>query len=99
MKAIVNVHKASNQSRNNGLTFRVKEVLSTIVALEIPSNEMGIDLTTDFSFREVFIVDFENELKIAYKDLTGGFDLRTFDNLCAYADNKGMRYKKSYEIA
>jgi len=99
MKAIVNVNKGSSQARNNGLTFRVKEVLSTIIALEIPSNEMGLDLTTDFSFREVFIVDFENELKIAYKDLTSGFDLRTFDNLCVYAENKGMKYKKSYEIA
>jgi len=99
MEAIVNVNKGSSQAKNNGLTFRVKEILNSIIALEIPSEEMGLDLTTDFSFKEVFIVDFEKELEVAYKNLNSGYDLKTFDKLCAYADSKGMKYKKSYEIS
>jgi hypothetical protein len=61
MKAIVNVNKKSIQAKNNGLTFPVKEVLSTLIALDING------VTTDFSHKEVFIVDIKEEHAKAFQ--------------------------------
>lgn len=84
MKAIINVHKNSIQAKNNGLTFEVKEVLSSIVALDING------ITTDFSFKEVFIVDLINELQKARENRDWGSDNRTFANLQSYITIKGL---------
>ena len=63
MKAIVNVSKTSAYAKYNGLTFEVKEILpiSPIIALGIV-NESGITIVTDFHFKEVFIVDIQEEI-------------------------------------
>jgi CYTH domain-containing protein len=62
MKAIVNVNKNSHYVKFNGLTFEVKELLSKQVALLIPNVEFGKDITTDFGFKEVIIVDIVDEI-------------------------------------
>lgn len=62
MKAIVNVKKSSSFSKFNFLTFEVKEVLSAIVCLNINGNSV------DFSFGEVIIVNFQDELLNAWKE-------------------------------
>lgn len=51
----------------NGHTFEVKEILSTLVALQIPSRicEGRFD-TCDFSFDEVIIVDIDSEIQKAH---------------------------------
>jgi hypothetical protein len=55
MRAIVNVKKGSEYARFNNLTYEVKEVLSTLVALKIPSK--GNERIVDFAFNEIVIVD------------------------------------------
>lgn len=69
MKAIINTKKSSGLSHLNGKTFEVKEILSNIVALSIPSQicEGRFD-TCDFAFDEVIIVDIDAEVQKAYND-------------------------------
>ena len=68
MKAIINIkRKSSGFSYLNGHTFEVKEILSNLVAVQIPSQicEGKFD-TCDFTFDEVTIVDIDNEVQFAY---------------------------------
>lgn len=67
MKAIINTKKSSGMSHLNGHTFEVKEILSNLVALRIPSQicEGKFD-TCDFAFDEVIIVDIDAEVQKAY---------------------------------
>ena len=55
MKAILKVKKGSIYSMYNGLTFRVVQLMSNIIALDIDGK------TTDFSFGEVIIVYIDGE--------------------------------------
>ena len=60
MKAIVNVNKESQYAKLNGRTFPVKELLNSTICLNING------VSTDFSFKEVFIVDIEDEFLWVY---------------------------------
>ena len=55
MKAIINVQKGSAYAKYNGLTFEVRELMSSTIALDMNGQ------TTDFNFDEVLIVDLINE--------------------------------------
>lgn len=70
MKAIVNVPKANQYSRFNGLTFEVKDVTNITMGLlgldkNYPNNQ------TDFSFNEIIVVDLVKEISdnVPNKDL------------------------------
>lgn len=92
MKAIVNVKKSSYQAINNGLTFEVKELLDNIVAIDIPSKN-GFT-TTDFTFKEVLIVDIETELDIAFRNLYHGLEVSQYERLCKYVKQNNIKTKK-----
>ena len=66
MKAIVKVNKSSSCAKHNYLTFDVKEIVSrNLIALDING------VTTDFSPKEVIIVDFAKEINSRLnKDVT-----------------------------
>lgn len=79
MKAIINVNRKSVYSKLNGLTFDVKDVMSNLISLDING------IITDFTHKEVMIVDFANELQSAYNranwnssDMTLLFILRSY---------------------
>ena len=81
MKAILNVSKFNQYSKYNGLTFDVVELLRSMVALNIEGR------TTDFTFKEVIIVDIKNELSKAFNG--GEKTLQDFLRLRDYAvENK-----------
>lgn len=65
MKAIVKVSKTSSYSKFNGLTFEVEKLLPGMVALLIPNKEFNRNITTDFGYSEVVIVDVVKELEKA----------------------------------
>jgi hypothetical protein len=94
MRAIVKVNKESHYAKYNGLTFYVKEVLNQQVALLIPSIELERDVVTDFGFKEVIIVDINNELQIAYDNINWGCDKYTFSNLKTYCVANNIKYKQ-----
>lgn len=62
MKAIINVNKNSSYSHLNGLTFEVKDFLTKIVSMNVDGT------TTDFGYKELFIVDLKNEYENAAND-------------------------------
>ena len=76
----------------NGHTFEVKQILSNLVALSIPSQicEGRFD-TCDFSFDEVIIVDIDNEVQQAFDDYNWGNDNRTYFGLKFYCADKGIK--------
>lgn len=57
MKVIINVNQKSSYSYLNGRTFEIKELLSSMISVEIKG------ITIDFGFKEIFIVDIEKELE------------------------------------
>ena len=68
MKAIINIKRKSwGYSYLNGHTFEVKEILSHLVSVQIPSQICeGKFVTCDFAFDEVIIVDIDNEVQSQY---------------------------------
>ena len=98
MKAIVtNVRKESNYSKFNGLTFEVVGVLSSLIALSIP-DECGKLRTVDFSFNEVFIVDFEKELQKQFDiaNWYGGQERVKYANMESYKSKKEIICETTY---
>ena len=85
MKAIINTKKASGFSHLNGRTFKVKEVFTSFVALEIPSQicEGRFD-TCDFNHNEILIVDIDTEVQKAYDDFSWGSDNKRYIKLKDY---------------
>jgi hypothetical protein len=85
MKAIINTKKTSGFSYLNGCTFNVKEVFTSFVAIEIPSQicEGKYD-TCDFNHNEVLIVDIDAEVQRAYDDYNWGNDNRRYIKLKDY---------------
>ena len=67
MKAIVNVSKSSAYAEYNGHTFEVSELLSMGFSLNING------VNTDFSFKEVLIVDVFREKKLITEKHMGIF--------------------------
>ena len=93
MKAIITgVKKSSGFAYLNGHTFEVKEILSNIVALSIPSKIIdGKFDTCDFSHEEVTIVDIDNEVQQAYNDFCWGNDNSTYIRLKNYCIVKSIK--------
>jgi len=88
MKAIITgVKKSSGFHYLNGLTFEVKELLNSGVALKIPSKIIeGRYDTCDFSFSEITIVDIFLEIQNEYEDYS------RYKKLLAYCKAKGIVY-------
>jgi len=92
MKAIItNLSKESSYYDLIGQTFEVKEVLHSNVALIIEG------ITTDFYFKEVFIVDIEKEVQIAY-DLSNWLSSNTshYSRLKNYCKAKNIITNEQY---
>ena len=95
MKAIITgVKKSSGFHYLNGLTFEVKQLLNSGVALKIPSKIIeGRYDTCDFSFSEITIVDISLEIQNEYEDYKrgGAFELHSrYYKLFAYCTAKGI---------
>jgi hypothetical protein len=85
MKAIINTKKTSGFSYLNGRTFEVKEVFTTFVAIQIPSQICyGKFDTCDFNHNEVIIVDIDAEVQKAYDDYSWGNDNKRYIKLKDY---------------
>ena len=93
MRAIVKVNKNSAFSHLNGLTFDVKEVLSNIISLDVDG------ITVDFSFKEVMIVDIQQESQRLY-DLCnwyGNIDMLVkFNKLNDYKEQNKIKFELVY---
>jgi len=92
MKAIINIkRKSSGFSYLNGHTFEVKEVLSNLVAVQIPSRicEGRFD-TCDFGFDEVIIVDIDSEMQKSL-DVYNWSGSKLYDNLLNYCTKNGIK--------
>lgn len=86
MKAIINVNKKSAYADFNGRTFEVTEILDTRVSLNI------LGTVTDFSHKEVSIVDIDTELQNEYDSYNWG-SRNCFKALELYAFNNGILHK------
>jgi hypothetical protein len=84
MKAIINT-KSASYKHLNGRTYKVKQVFSSFVAIEIPSQicEGRFD-TCDFNHNEVLIVDIDAEVQRAYDNFNWGSDNKTYIRLKDY---------------
>jgi hypothetical protein len=91
MKAIIKTKKSSGMSYLNGHTFEVKEILSNLVALSIPSRicEGRFD-TCDFAFNEVIIVDIDTEMQKSL-DAYNSSSIKLYDNLMNYCTKNGIK--------
>jgi len=86
MKAI------SGFSYLNGRTYKVKEVFTSFVAIEIPSQicEGRFD-TCDFNHNEVLIVDIDNEIQKAFDDHNWGINHKAYIHLKNYCIAKKIK--------
>lgn len=98
MKAIITgVKKSSGFAYLNGHTFEVKEILSNIVALYIPSQLVkGKFDTCDFTFAEVTIVDIDEEVQKAFDAYNWGSDKRTYLRMKMYCGDKKIETNEKY---
>ncbi len=86
---ITNINKKSGYSKYKGLTFEVKEVLSTLIALNIEG------VTVDFTHHEVMIVDFNSELQKAFDRYNwDSSDYKDYRNMQKYAVTQGIKFKE-----
>ena len=100
MKAIINIkRKSSVFSYLNGHTFEVKEILSSSVAVQIPSQicEGKFD-TFEFIFEEVIIVDIDNEMQTAYDNQIWGNDSYTYRNMLIYCLINKLKVSVVYNL-
>jgi len=85
MKAIINTKKASGFSYLNGRTFEVKEVFTSFIAIQIPSQICNDKFDTcDFNHNEILIVDIDREVQKAYDDYNWGSDNKKYMRLKDY---------------
>jgi hypothetical protein len=89
MNAIVKVNKNSSFANLNGLTFKIKEFASKIVALNINGT------TTDFSYTEILICDFQTELQREYNNYNWGCENK-YNRLCHYAKENKIKFDAEY---
>lgn len=88
MKAIINTKSASYKNLN-GRTFNVKQVFSSFVEVEIPSDYVkGGIILTDFKHEEVLIVEIDNEIQMAFDNHNWGNDTKTYIHLKNYCITK-----------
>lgn len=92
MKAIIKTKKSSGMSYLNGRTFEVKQILSNLIALSIPSQicEGRFD-TCDFAFDEVIIVDIDAEIQKAFDDYNWSGIYPSYFNLVNYCTKNGIK--------
>lgn len=97
MKAILNVHKKGAFGHCNGLTFEVKEVLTSgnkgvIYGLVIDGH------TTDFTEKEVMICDLQIEMQSAFDGHNWGDAeaTRKFRALEKYCIANGIKFQPEY---
>lgn len=75
----------------NGHTFEVKEILSNLVSLNIPSKIYeGRFVTCDFAFNEVIIVDIDAEVQKAF-DAYNWNGSKLYANLMNYCTKNGIK--------
>lgn len=87
MKVIININNKRNQyAKFNGLTFDVAEVMSGSVGVLLRQGNFN---QTDFSFDEIIIVDFLEELNKAK-------DSRYIKTLLDYAELKKIELMLKY---
>ncbi len=100
MKAIINIkRKSSGFSYLNGHTFEVKEILSNLVAVQIPSQICeGKFNTCDFAFEEVIIVDIDSEMQTAYDNQIWGNDNYTYRNMLTYCLINKLKVSVVYNL-
>lgn len=91
MKAIVNVKKTSSAYKHNLKTFEVMNVFGPLINLKIEDN-----LTMDFSYREVIIVDFEKEIQSAYDTYNWNGNKRLLDFLQSYSKHNKLLFDLEY---
>ena len=98
MKAIVtNIHTDSSHAHCKGLTYEVKEILSANDKLVFCLNVDGY--STDFSAKEVTIVDFARELQSAYDNVNwkgSQEEHRIHRALETYKVLKGIKFSAEY---
>ena len=98
MKAIVvNVYPQSSHAHCNGLTYEVKEILSANDKLLFCLN-VGV-ISTDFTAKEINIVDFAEELQSAYdnRNWSGTTEeYRIYNALEFYKQLKGITFIPTY---
>jgi hypothetical protein len=91
MKAIItNLSKESSYYDLIGQTFEVKEVLHGLVALKINGK------TTDFSFKEIFIVDIEKEVQTAYDNWNWDSGKSAYTRIMDYCNSKNINVSPNY---
>ena len=86
MKAIINVNKKSAYADFNGRTYEVVEVLEKRISLNI------LGTTTDFTPKEVIIVDIDENLQKEYDSYNWG-SKNCFKALEFYAFQNGILHK------
>ncbi len=93
MKAIINT-KSASYKHLNGKTFNVKEVFSSFVSVEVPSEYVkGGIIPTDFNYNEILIVDIDAEIQKAFHDQHWGNDHERYLNLKNYCIIKKIKIK------
>lgn len=95
MKAIINVNENSAYAHLNGKTFPAKELMSTLVAMDIYGT------TVDFQHQEVLIVDLDAEMQSAYDAFNwgGGNNATKYNNLKNYCTENGFITNETYTPA
>ena len=87
MKAILNVSKFNQYSKYNGYSFEVRELLSSLVSLDVNG------VKTDFSHKEVIIIDLQSEYQNAFDDFNwSSTTCDKYRNLNKYMDNNKIKY-------
>ena len=94
MKAIIDT-KSASYKHLNGKTFNVKQVFSSFVAIEIPSQicEGKFD-TCDFNHNEVLIVDIDAEIQKAFDDHNWGINHKAYIHLKNYCIANKIKTKE-----
>jgi len=95
MKAIINVNKANQYSKFNGLTFEMVELNKSFVAVNLNGT------TTDFALKEVIIVDFQKEIQNARNRNDWGYTsaLKEVESLKAYQQANGIVFETEFTPA
>lgn len=95
MKAIINVNSKNQYSKFNGLTFPVKEINNSFVAIDLNG------ATTDFTHKEVLIVDFQKEIQNTRNRNDWGYTsaLKELEALKSYQKANNIIFETEFEPA
>ena len=90
MYIILNLPKGSAYAHLNRHTFKVKETLSTFVAVDVDG------ATVDFYPKEVVVVDFLKEIQSAYDTQNWNGNSKALAFLQKYAEVNNVAYSLEY---